>query len=146
MARKKISIEELVSNHYRFIADYFDRAIRNQKILVYEDCAYEAKDDFRKLTLYANENESASLLCDWIGKHISLEKWERCKIAIRQHKLMTTNKKKYEYKTFRIPRDLSYDIMFYAEKIGLKKFAAMKHAIDVAMKLLDANENKGGKK
>lgn len=55
MARKKISVEEIVSNHYWFIKDYFDRAIRNKKILVYDDNAYEAKDAFNKLPLYANE-------------------------------------------------------------------------------------------
>ena len=146
MARKKLPIDEIVSTHRAFIVDYFDRAIRNQKILVFEDLAYEAKEEFKKISLSANKNEVVVLMCSWIEKYIPLEIWERCKTAIRQHKLMTINKKKYEYKTFRIPKDLFFDIQFYAKRIGLKKFAAMKQAIETANKLLNANENKKTKK
>jgi macrodomain Ter protein organizer (MatP/YcbG family) len=146
MARKKISLEEVVLNHYWFIKDYFDRAIKNQKILVYEDNAYDAKDEFNKLPLYANENkpEAVAPLSNWIEKYISAEKWGRCKTAIRQNALM--QRQKYEYKTFRIPRSLSWDINNYAERVGLTKFAAMQKAIDIATKLLDANENKDKRK
>ena len=123
-----------------FIINYFDRAIGNKKILVYEDFAYEAKDAFKRLPLYANDTTSITQLSDWIGKYISSEKWESCKTAIRQDRLM--KKKRYEYKTYRIPRSLSYDIKHYASITGLTKFAAMQQAIDVAMKALDANEHK----
>jgi len=146
MARKKLSTEDIVSNHYHFVINYFDRAIRNRKILIYSDTAYEAKDEFNKNLLYANKNESTVPLSDWIDKHITPEEWVRCKTAIRQHKLMEVKKQKYEYKTFRIPNRLFYDIGYYAEKAGLTKFAAMQQAIDIATKLLDANGNKSKKK
>lgn len=83
-------------------------------------------------------------MSNWIEKYIPAEKWERCKTAIRQDTLM--KKQKYEYKTFRIPRSLSWDINHYAERVGLTKFAAMRQAIDIATKLLDANENKHSSK
>ena len=123
-----------------FITKYFDRAIINKKLLVYEDFAYEAKDAFKRLPLYANDAASITQLSDWIDKYISSRQWESCKTAIRQNRLM--QKKRYEYKTYRIPRSLSYDIEHYASITGLTKFAAMQQAIDVAMKALDANANK----
>ena len=146
MARKKLSISDVVSNHAVFVGEYFDREIKTEIVLKYDDCSYEAKEEFRKLSLYANNNESIEALSSWIEKYIPVEKWECCKIAIRQHKLMTVKKKRYEYKTFRVPRALAYEIELYAEKVGLKKFAAIKKAIEIATKVLYANDNKNSKK
>ena len=143
MGRKKVPMEETLAAHYVFVANYFDRAIRTQKILRYTEDEYEAKEAFKKLKLYANDNESVMALKGWITQYVS-DHWERCKTAIRQHTLM--QKQRYQYQTFRIPRDLSYAIKRYAEQAGLSKFAAMEQAIDLASNLLEANENKKRKK
>ena len=159
MARPKHSIQDIVSSNYRFIHDYFERAIQHQRIFkYYSDEAHEAKEEFKKILLSANKNDGkdqkhedliatrVTALTSWIEKYIPEDMWKRCKTAIRQHKLMVIKNQKYEYKTFRIPKDLFYDITFYAEKVSLSKFAAMKQAIDVASKMLEANENKKSKK
>lgn len=137
MTIKNLSINDYVLNNFVFIRNYFDRAIANKKIFIFE-FEYEAINTFKRLPLYANEETSITQLSDWIGKYVSLEKWANCKTAIRQSKLMQQNR--YKYKTFRIPRSLSYDIEYYAERTGLTKFAAMQQAIDIAMKALCANE------
>lgn len=139
---KKLSVNDYVLNNLMFMKNYFARAIRNQKILIFDN-EREARDEFNSITLYANDI-SIPHFVNWIEKYIYPEPeiWERCKTAARQYRLMEAKKKKYEYKTFRIPRELSYEIELYAERIGLPKFAAMKQTIDVAMEALDANEHK----
>jgi hypothetical protein len=132
MARPKHSIGDVVLKNYRFIHGYFERAIRSQKIFI----PFKGQEEFKKIMLSANKKENlVPVLINWIEKYIPEDLWERCKTAIRQHKLMVVKKKKHEYKTFRIPKDLFYDITFYAEKVNLPKFEAMKKAIDIASKL-----------
>lgn len=134
MARQKHSIGDIVLKNYKFIRDYYERAIRSQKIFVLT----EGQEEFQKIMLSANEKEEILVpaLTSWIEKHVQEDLWERCKTAIRQHKLMVVEKKKHEYKTFRIPINLFYDITFYAEKVKLSKFEAMKQAIEIASKML----------
>ena len=135
MARPKHSIEDIVSKHYQFISDYFERGIQHQRIFkFYSDKGDEAKEDFNKLLLASNKSKEDSIiaLTNWIEEHLAEDLWGRCKTALRQHNLMVIKKQKYEYKTFRIPKDLFYDITFYAEETKLSKFAAMKQAIDIA--------------
>jgi macrodomain Ter protein organizer (MatP/YcbG family) len=134
MARPKHSIGDVVLKNYKFIHDYYERAIRSQKIFI----PFEGQEKFQNIMLSANEKEEVLVptLTNWIEKYISEDLWERCKTAIRQHKLMVVKKKKHDYKTFRIPINLFYDITFYAEKANLTKFEAMKQAIDIASKML----------
>src|ERR1700735_992423 len=101
MARPKHSIGDVVLKNYKFIHDYFERAIRSQKIFI----PFEGQEEFKKISLYANEKEKlVPVLTSWIEKYITEDLWERCKTAIRQHKLMVVKKQKHEYKTFRIPK------------------------------------------
>ena len=118
--------------------DYYERAIRSQKIFI----PVEGQEEFQKIMLSANEKEDAliPILKNWIEKYVPEDLWGRCKTAIRQHRLMVVKKKKYEYKTFRVPINLFYDITSYAEKANLPKFEAMKQAIDIASNMLLANE------
>ncbi len=88
MTVKKLSVENYVSNNLMAIQRYFDRAIRNKKLLVYENVAYEAKESFKKLPLHANEAEPITRWSEWIDQYISQEQWENCKTAIRQSRLM----------------------------------------------------------
>lgn len=144
MARPKHSIEDIVSKNYRFISDYFERGIQHQRIFkFYSNGGHDAKEAFNKILLAANKNKKEDSMVDltnWIEKHVPEDLWERCKTALRQHKLMVVKKQKYEYKTFRIPKDLFYDITFYAEEAKLSKFEAMKQAIDIASKMLADNK------
>lgn len=142
MARPKHSIEDIVSKNYRFISDYFERGIQHQRIFkFYSNGGHEAKEEFNKILLSANKKEDlVPALTAWIEKHVPDDLWNRCKTAMRQNKLMVIKKQKYEYKTFRIPKDLFYDITFYAEEVNLSKFEAMKQAIDIASKMLEANK------
>ncbi len=135
MARPKHSTGDVVLKNYSFIRDYFDRAIRLQKNFI----PSEGLEEFKKLMLSANEKEKLipDDLTNWIEKYIAEDLWGRCKTAIRQHRLMVVKNQRREYKTFRIPNDLFYDITFYAKKANLSKFEAMKQAIDIASEKLN---------
>jgi hypothetical protein len=134
MTRPKHSVRDVVLKNYRFIHDYFERAIRSQKIFI----PFEGQEEFKKIMLYANEKEGLiTALTNWIEKYVPEDLQKRCKTAIRQHNLMVVKKQKHEYKTFRIPKDLFYDITFYAEKVNLPKIKAMKKAIDIASEILN---------
>ena len=139
MTMKKLSTYDYVLNNFIFIKNYLDLSIRAKKLLYLESFEYKAKEEFRNLPL--NDNETAiNQWSNWIVNYVSSREWERCKTAIRQHRFM--QKKRYDYKTFRIPRRLSYQIEYYASLTGLTKFAAMQQAIDAAIEALGANDHK----
>lgn len=107
--------------------------MRSQKIFI----PFEGQEAFQKIMLVTNGKEGlVDSLTAWIEKYIPDDLWSRCKTAIRQHRLMIVKKKKYEYKTFRVPINLFYDLTSYAEKANLTKFEAMQQAIDIASKML----------
>jgi hypothetical protein len=140
MARKKIPIKDHVAKHFHLVYNYFERAMKDEKMLYYDDVEIilAGKDAFKEIPVVANKKGAVVQLAEWITQYATSAQWESCRTSIRQKMLL----QKKEYRSFRIPIALWRDINLYAEDVGLTKTDAIQKAITIASNMLRANRNK----
>lgn len=139
MARKKQPLSEFLmsANNLNDVHVYLSRAIRNEKILTpYEkdwDKKEAGKKEFQKLSLDTNNNkETVQKYCHWIETYLSDKQWKKCKTAIRQKIL--AKKRRFKYRSYRLPKDACNQLTYYAETKGLTKVQALVELIKAAYK------------
>ena len=139
MARKKQPLSEFLmsANNLKDVHVYLSRAIREEKILTLYDEDWDkkeaGKEEFQKLSLDTNNNKKAiQKYCQWIETHLSDQQWKTCKTAIRQKTL--AKKRRFKYRSYRLPEDACNKLTYYAETKGLTKVQAIVELIKAAYK------------
>jgi hypothetical protein len=139
MARTKQTLNEFLmsANNLFDVHAYLSRAIRDDRILSLYGKDWNkretGKNEFQELSLVTDKNtNSVKKYSLWIETYLSDEQWEKCKTAIRQKKL--AKKRKYKYRSYRLPEDACNKLSYYANVKGLTKVKALEMLINVAYK------------